>query len=153
MTLILKTFSATIVLLEITFAIAMSLSIFTATSSIMGSLTPEGGKVPISFNTTTDLATGTTTINVMAIGRNRGVLDILMKMSFKILSPDNTIITQGSDSKRIPPGSSAEFSITMPISKDNAIKYGLDSAKLTSTFTFECKTLFDLIGMNIEVKG
>jgi len=149
----LKILSVTIALLEITFFIVMTLSIFTLTLSIMGSLTPEAGKEPIRIAATTDQATGTTTVNAMAIGRNQGLLDILMTINFKILSPDNAIIAQGSDSKRIPAGSSAELSIKMTISKDDAIKYGLDSVKPISAFTFECKTFFNLIGMSIEARG
>jgi hypothetical protein len=149
---ILKIFSAALILLEIAFAIAISLSIFTATSSLSGSLTPEGGKEPIKFETIPDLATGTTTITATATGRNRGVLDIVMTMSLKILAPDNATITQGSDSKLIPAGSNAEFSIPMHISKDDTIKYGLGLAKPTHVFTFECRTFFNLTGMTLEVR-
>ena len=149
---ILKIFSTALILFEIAFAIAISISIFTATSSLSGSLTPEGGKESIKFETNTDLATGTTTINAKAIGRNPGVLDIVMTMSLKILAPDNAIITQGSDSKLIPAGSNAEFSIPMHISKDDAIKYGLGLTKPTYIFTFECRTFFNLTGMTMEVR-
>lgn len=152
MTRILKIFSTALILLEITFSIAISLSIYTATSSLSGSLTPQGGKQPIKFETATDPATGTTTINATAIGRNPSVLDIVMTMSFKILAPDNTTITQGSDSKLIPPGSNAEFSIPMRISKDDVLKYGLGSAKPTYVLTFECRTFFNLTGMSLEVR-
>jgi len=149
----LKILGIGIILLNLFLLTALALSIFTVNASLMGSLSPEGGREPIRFETTIDPATRTTTINVLVTGRNQGVLDVLVRIGVKLLSPDGAIIAQGSDSKRIPAGSTAELSVKMQISAEDALKYGLDSVRPTSTFAFEFRTFFDLVGMSIEARG
>lgn len=149
----LKILGITITLLNVSLFIALVLSMFTVNYALMGSLMPEGGREPIRFEAATDPATRTTTINVLVTGRNQGVLDVLVRIGVKLLSPDGAIIAQGSDSKRIPAGSTAELSVKMNISAETILKYGLDSVKPTPALTFEFRTFFDLVGMSIEARG
>lgn len=149
----LKILGITTTILSIFLFIALALSIFTVNYALMGSLMLEGGRETIRFETTIDPATRTMAINVLVTGRNPSVLDVLIRIRVKLLSPDGAIITQGSDSKRIPAGSTAELSVKMQISAEEALKYGLDSVRPTSTFTFEFRTFFNLVGMSIEARG
>ncbi|MFQ6085914.1 MAG: hypothetical protein ACE5OY_06605 [Candidatus Bathyarchaeia archaeon] len=72
-------------------------------------------------------------------------------MNITLLSTDEEVIAQGSDTGTISPGWAQQLKVDLTISPEDAARYSLDVSKPTLLMFIEFRSLFDLMGMGITV--
>lgn len=123
------------------------------TESFMGFFeeSPEG-ETPPGMQMSGDPSTGIT-LTLSFTAQNPGLLEVSVTLNLKILSVDGEVIAEGVGSKRIPPGLSDELVASLHIPPDKAETYLVpESHDLVLSIFFECRTLFDLVGIAVSAE-
>jgi len=135
-----KILSATIIILYVSLLIVSSTSLFSISSTLVGSL-ERVEDVRLDF--TTNPLTGVVDLAVRVPIRNRGIIEVNVKVAVKLVSADGTVVAEGSDSKRIGPGETKDLLVVATF-----LRGTIDGADLA----FECRAFFDLVGLSFSMR-
>jgi len=114
--------------------------------TVMG-LEPQEGEEQLEMTIDPD---GGVTFTLLFNAHNPGLMEVSVALDFMLLSADGEVIAEGSDSKRIPSGSSDELVVSLHVSPEDAVMFV--TSPPVPHLHFECRTLSDLIGMAISVE-
>jgi len=135
-----KILSATIIVLYASLLIVSSTSLFSISSTLVGSLERVED---VRFDSTTNPLTGVVDLAVRVPIRNRGIIEVNVSVAVKLVSADGTVVAEGSDSRRIGPGETEELLVVATF-----LRGTVDSADLS----FECRAFFDLVGLSFSMR-
>jgi len=93
---------------------------------------------------------GGVTLTLTFTGKNSGLMEVSATSNLELLSVDGEVIAEGSDSKRIPPGSSGELVVSLYVSPEDAAMF--ETSPPVIRLRFECRTLLDLVGLAISLE-
>jgi len=142
----------TIILEICLFAVFFS-SIYTLSVSLQDSLRGEGEQGPFIVEQKVDPSSGGMTILYSLRVRNRGLFETSMLLKIKLLSQEGRVISEGTDLRRIAPGSSAELKVTLLLSKEDVAAYFVEVRRPRIAFTLDCRTFYDLFGMGLSAEA
>jgi len=97
------------------------------------------------FQVSGDPSTGITLTLPITV-RNPGLLEISITLDVKVLSVGGEVIAEDIDYKRIPSGSSHALSVSLFVPPDK-----VENLAGVRIF-FECRTLFDLVGISLSAE-
>jgi len=135
-----KILSATIIVLYVSLLIVSSTSLFSISSTLVGSLERVED---VRFDSTTNPLTGVVDLAVRVPIRNRGIIEVNVSVAVKLVSADGTVVAEGSDSRRVGPGETEELLVVATF-----LRGTVDSADLS----FECRAFFDLVGLSFSMR-
>ncbi len=140
------------VLLEICLFAVFFSSVYTLSVSVERSLRGEGERGPFIIEQKVDPSSGRMTILVSLKAQNGGLLETSMFLKERLLSHEGRLISEGTDLKRIAPGSSGELKVTLVLSKEDVAAHSLETRKPRIMFSLDCRTFYDLFGMGLSVE-
>lgn len=83
--------------------------------------------------------------------KNTGFLPLRLSVKTEILFPNGSVLGAAEDSRNISPGESKTMNLTVRIEENKFIKVVENpNEKIKTIFSFEIRTFFDLIGMNMS---
>jgi len=120
------------------------------TESLMGLLEePPEGEGPLGMQMIID-PSGGVTLTLPFTVQNPGLMEVSVTLNLTLLSVDGEVIAEGSDSKRIPLGSSDELVVSLYVSPEDAVMF--ETSPPIWRLLFECRTLFDLVGIAVSAE-
>jgi hypothetical protein len=135
-----KILSAAIIVLYVSLLIVSSTSLFSISSTLVGSLERVED---VRFDSTMNPLTGVVDLAVRVPIRNRGIIEVNVSVAVKLVSADGTVVAEGSDSRRIGPGETEELLVVATF-----LRGTVDGADLS----FECRAFFDLVGLSFSMR-
>lgn len=127
-----------IIFLYVGLFIITTTSLHSISSTLLGSLT---SIEDIEYVSTEQNSTGTFTLTAQIPARNSGVLAVDVRMSVRFYFDNGTIMAEDTDSKRIEPGETEEFTLAITFIPEN-----VDSVDIY----LECRSFFDMIGLSFS---
>ena len=120
---------------------AFGLTMYTVYGVLSNSM--QGG---MDFDMTLDEATGVGTLSVELAPSNPSYLEAEFTFELSLLDSDNETVASGSDSVRMPPGSSGTLSLELEVSRADIERIATEGSSLEVTLSL--RTLYDLVGFS-----
>lgn len=120
---------------------AFGLTMYTVYGVLSNSM--QGG---MDFDMTVDEATGVGTLTVELAPSNPSYLEAEFTFELSLLDSDNNTVASGSDSVRMPPGSSGTLSLELEVSRSDVEMIASEGSSLEVTLSL--RTLYDLVGFS-----
>ena len=146
-----KALEITGTVLTVVLFIVAAISMHTLIGSFTGSLMGRGEEGPFVIQTTWSTA-GDVSIRFSMFVRNEGMLGAGVRLNVKILGPDGGVIAAGEGSKLVAPGSTEMLTVDLYIGREEARKYLSGNIQPRFSIFFECRTLYDLLGMGVQTE-
>jgi len=135
-----RIFTFIIIGLYVSLFVTTSTSLYSIASTLVGSLT---SIEEIDYTSSEDEMTGIVDLTMNIPAKNPGVLDVKVKIGFKMFSIDETVVAEGSDTKNIAPGNTAQFVISTSFLRDD-----VENVEIS----VECRSFFDMFGLSLSTK-
>jgi len=148
-----KALTVCTIILEICLFAVFFSSIYTLSVSLQDSLRGEGEQGQFIVEQKVDPSSGGMTILYSLRVRNRGLFETSMLLKIRLLSQEARVISEGTDLRRIAPGSSAELKVTLLLSKGDVAAHSLETRRPRMAFSLDCRTFYDLFGMGVSAEA
>ena len=133
-------FTIIIIGLYISLFAITSTSLYSIASTLMGSLI---GIEDIDYTSSEDEVTGIVNMTMCIPVNNQGVLDVKVKIGFRMFSVNESVLAESSDTKNIAPGDTAQFVISTSFLPED-----VENVEVS----VECRSFFDMIGLSFCTK-
>jgi len=141
------------IILEICLFAVLFSSIYTLSVSLQDSLRGGGEQGPFIVEQKVDPSSGGMTILYSLSVRNGGLFETSLLLKIQLLSQEARVISEGTDLKRIAPGSFAELKVTLLLSKEDIAAHSLETRRPRIAFSLDCRTFYDLFGMGLSAEA